>query len=121
MSVSFVSFLELVKRNLLVIDWRGGLMWDWQILHLIFSRSSLVKRAGAKASTKTVPSQLFLWKNGLCNEGISNLSYIGRTPWPASKPNSSTNRKFAHPRPTFLSSSVGRHGYHRNEIFLSRI
>lgn len=96
-------------------------MWDWQILHLIFSRSSLVKRAGAKASTKTVPSQLFLWKNGLCNEGISNLSYIGRTPWPASKPNSSTNGKLAHPRPTFLSSSVGRHGYHRNEIFLSRI
>lgn len=93
-------------------------MWDWQIFCLIFSRSSPVKRAGIKASTQTKPFRLSLWENGLCNEGIGNFNLIGRTSWPASKPISSINGKFAHSKCTFLSSSVGRHGYHRNGIFL---
>lgn len=118
MSASSVSFLKLVKRNLLIIDWRGRIMWDWQMLCFVSSTSGPVKRAGTKASTKTIPSQLFLWKNGFCNEGISNFSWIL---WPACQPHSSANEKFAHSRLTFLSTSVGRHGYHRIKIFLSHM
>lgn len=71
MSMSSMSSLKLLKRNLLRIEWRGGLMQDRQILCWIFSRSRPVERAGAEA-TADVYSQS-LWKSGLCSRGCKQL------------------------------------------------
>lgn len=72
MSTSCMSSLKLLKSNLLRIDWRGGLMQDWQILCWIFFRSQPAKRAGAEATAEPYILSHFCGRVGFVAENVSN-------------------------------------------------